>query len=140
MIYGDSPGAYVCAIYLYTANIPVVVIKAPSSLKYNCQYVAGLPDITNPTFNEGCMKQARHVGIEVVDGAGATVALKDGLYTSDVNGVTYSADYIVTDERNTRFSNANTYFSVEDFIMVPEAIDVAAAGCKVAFEIKEILS
>ncbi|KAI4290829.1 hypothetical protein PAPHI01_0103 [Pancytospora philotis] len=136
---GDSPGIYVCAIYLFTANIPITVIRQASSLEYGCRYVAGLPRITKAEFDERCMQQAKDMGISVLDGAGCSIACRDGVFFIRNGESEHEADYVVLDQELPDLEGQENVFTIESFVQVREAIDVAGAGCKAAFKLKELL-
>lgn len=140
IIVGDTPGTYVCAIYLFTANIPLTVVRAAQGLEYDCTSVAGLPGATKESFLADCCAQVRHMGIEVLDGEGVEIKKNGGAFTVTNGGRPMDADILIVDRNVGGFSKQENFFVIEDEMHgYKEAIVVAGAGCKTAFRAKELL-
>ncbi|KAI5168311.1 hypothetical protein PAEPH01_0024 [Pancytospora epiphaga] len=139
VLVGDSPGIYVCAIYLHTSNTPFKLIRKNLSLQYGCQFVPGIPYITASDFNERCKLQAENMGIEVIqakevgiEDCGDTFRVNDGFNT-------YLTEILVLDNNIYSFKPRDNLFVISDSVRVNEAIDVAGSGCKTAFKVRAYL-
>ncbi|KAI5151083.1 hypothetical protein ENBRE01_1889 [Enteropsectra breve] len=136
LIIGDTPGTYICAIYIFTANLPVKIIKKPTVLSYKCTFVPGCPGTTKEKFNNDTFLQAKNMGIEIEENEKPTVEYKNGKYI--VNNEEY--EYLVLDTEDAAIEKSKNLFFIEKELIYDEAIEVAGAGCKVAFHIKEAIS
>lgn len=137
IIIGDSPATYICGIYLHTANIPVTILRSDMNLDYSCTFVPGV-EANKKEYNQKCHDQAKHMGIEVVDGEGVKVTQKDDIFTVSFGSKSIEADIIVSDMSVGLKANDNI-FIVDNLILEREAIVIAGTGCMIAFEIKEMV-
>jgi len=77
---GDSPGIYVSAIYMLTANHPPVIIRKDCGLKYQCTCVPGLPGVNKEEYLEKCYLQAKNMGIKIIEGKNVKIRKEGGLF------------------------------------------------------------
>lgn len=137
VIVGDSPATYVCAIYLYTANIQPVIVKTRMCLDYDCNVLPGL-DLTKEEYIQRCCEQAANMGLDIREGKNVSVTREDRFVVS-YDGSIIEADILVTDV-SLGLKESDSLYIIEDLILEREAIVVAGAGCVVAFEIKDSLN
>lgn len=137
VIVGDSPATYVCAIYLYTANIQPVIVKTRMGLDYDCNVLPGL-DLTKEEYIQRCCEQAANMGLDIREGKNVSVTREDRFVVS-YDGSIIEADILVTDV-SLGLQESDSLYIIEDLILEREAIVVAGAGCVVAFEIKDSLN
>ena len=137
---GCSPGIYMCAIYLFTANIAVKVIHSESELEYECGMIAGLEEISKEKFNEDCKAQAKNMGINVVEGKRVEIIEENGIQKIMVDGIKEEYDYLVLDKKINNLKEQENVFCISDLVKYNQAIVVAGAGCKIAFKIKDKLN
>lgn len=137
VIVGDSPATYICAIYLFTANIKPLVVRASLPLEYNCTFVPGL-EVGKAEYTSRCCEQAKNMGIEVVEGKECSVKSEDGRYTVTYGTESVTADYLVLDSDMGQ-GKAERVFVVDQMVLEREAIEIAGVGCMIAFKIKDLL-
>lgn len=139
MIIGDSPATYICAIYLFTANISTLVVRHKLPLEYECTFSPGL-DADKDEYTQRCCEQAKNMGIEVIDGDKCVVknvrTCDSEKYAVDYDGSVVEADFIVVDSEMGQ-GNDKYAFVVDRMVLEREAIVVAGTGCMIAFDIKE---
>lgn len=140
VLVGSSPGIHVCAIYLHTANIPLTVVVHDCGLSYRCGYVAGIPGIDAGEFTKRCRQQVENMEVCVVDGGDLKITREGEQYTVVASGNSYRADILVLDRDVDNLASNRNVLLIENEVYCEEAIDVAGAGCRVAFAIKEIVS
>lgn len=139
IVVGDSPGTYVCAIYLHTANVPLTVVAKSLGLEYDCQYIAGIPDISSGEFSERCRQQAANMDIRIIEGPDLEIMYNEDHYTVKIAGKVHRADILILDKNPGDVVHSDNLLLIKDKMTCNEAIDVAGAGCKVAFAVKELL-
>lgn len=139
VLVGDTPGTYVCAIYLHTANIPVTVVRTAVPFEYDCKLVAGLPGITKEQFLENCYQQVNNMGILVIRTEEAEIATNGSEYTITTSSNTWTADILLVDRNVYGLAKSECLFSIEEEVEAGEAILLAGAGCRIAFYIKELV-
>lgn len=146
-IIGNSPGVCVCAIYLKTANIPLSFIRKDMKLKFGCSYVAGLPNTTADQFNENSFLQVKNMDIMYVDSwdiESMTLKNKKIVLKYVTSGTAtdsdFTTDILVLDKNIYNLEKSENIFIIEEYAQNEECIEIASAGCKIAFAIKEILN
>lgn len=136
-IIGDSPATYVCAIYLFTANIKPVVIRNKMKFDYSCKILPGL-EANKEEYDQKCYEQAANMGINIIKADTLKVRTNDGQhkYLIEYDNQVIEADIIVTDI-SLGIDASETMYIVEDMVYSKEAIILGGEGCKIAFHIKE---
>lgn len=140
LIVGCSPGVYMCAIYAYTANIPVMVLHQEGTLEYVCGEIPGCPGISKEEFAKNCKKQAQNMGISVIDVSKVELEMTDEGATVMADGNTYKCAFVVMDTLPPGFSENEFLCSISGKMPSDDAIVVSSTGCKIAFMIKEHFS
>jgi len=135
-VVGDTPGTYVCAIYLFTANIPLTVVRTATDLEYACGYVPGLAGISKEEFLESSYRQAKNMGVAIIDAGSVAISRKDGVFVVETGSSTVEADILVLDRNGYGITQTEHLHVIEAEMECREAIVVAGAGCKIAFAIK----
>ncbi|KAM0680543.1 hypothetical protein GINT2_001231 [Glugoides intestinalis] len=141
IIIGDTPAIYVCAIYLFTANIKPLVIRKDMGLDYVCTYTPGL-EATKEEYNQKCYEQAKSMGVEILDCKSIKVSKNKAAFTVDDGNKTFNADILVTDcglDGISCENDSDNIFVVANKLLEKEAIVIAGIGCEIAFKIKEII-
>lgn len=139
ILIGDSPAISTCAIYIHTANIPVLVLNTPSALAKTCTHIPGRPGVTAEEYRRDCLEQAKAMGITVLDCTALAVQESDDTFMVTINEQTVTGTCLVTDVAE-GFPVSKRAFAVASNIQSDEALEVAGAGCRIAFYVKEILS
>lgn len=138
ILIGDSPAIYVCAIYLYTANLFPLIVRTAQNLNYKCTAVPGV-DATKEEYNEKCYLQAKNMGIQIEDASKVQVKSDNGKYEVYYNEKSRICKFLVSDV-SMNVGSSDCVFVVDDLIYEREAIVVAGTGCMIAFEIKDIIN
>lgn len=136
VILGDTPATYICAIYLFTANIKHLVVRHNFAMDYKCTFTPGL-EATKDEYNQKCYEQAKNMGVEIAESnSRCTVARQDGKFLVNYGSSAILADFLVSDV-DLGIGNDKSLFIVQDMLLEKEAIVVAGVGCMIAFKIKE---
>lgn len=138
VIIGDSPATYICAIYLFTANIKPLVIRKDLSLDYVCTFAPGV-EANKEEYNQKCYEQAKNMGIDVMESDKVEVSKDGAKFKISTDSKNVECDILVLD-KNTGLKLDENLFIVNDLMLEKEAIVVAGTGCMIAFEIKELLN
>lgn len=137
VIIGDSPAAYTCAIYLFTANMSPIIIKKDMNLEYSCTFVPGV-DAEKAEYNQRCLDQAKHMGITIFEAEKISVVEANNKYTVNYDDKSIESDVLVLD-MPLNLKQKENLFIVDSLLLEREAIVVAGVGCMIAFEIKEMI-
>ncbi len=138
---GDSPAIYVCAIYLYTANIKPIVLRRNFSWDYTCNVFPGL-NLSKTEIDSNCYEQARHMGIKIIESAKFNVFKEQNKYVIELDDTTINADILVADSELNNIKPSESLFIVKERLnnSLQESIIIAGEGCKIAFEIKDLIN
>lgn len=139
VIIGDSPATYICAIYLFTANIKPVVIRKDLSLEYICTFAPGV-EADKEEYNRKCYEQAKNMGIDIQDASDIEITKDGDRFKMSVDSKAMESDILVLDRNITGLKLDENLFIVSDLMLEKEAIVVAGTGCMIAFEIKDIMN
>lgn len=147
VIVGGSPAAYMCSIYVHTANIPPLVVKTHSRSNFDfsgADKVAGVAAQSAEEFTGLVEQQARNMGIAVVEESVQDMFRDGDVFTVVTDAGSHQAESLVVDdwELESRFRSVlgeQDVFYTSDRISHREAIVVASAGCKTSFDIKECI-
>ena len=142
VIIGNTPGVCVCAIYLFTANVPVTVIRTDRQYDLPCSFVAGLPGISYQEFLDRSFEQAVHMKIPVITASEFSVEYisQKNSYAVSVPDEEIEGRFLVVSSREEYAPGSDKgFFSIDDVSEMKEAVVEAGAGCKVAFSIKEVV-
>ncbi|KAH9412160.1 hypothetical protein HK407_01g00520 [Ordospora pajunii] len=148
VIIGQGPAAYMCGIYIHTANLSPMIIKdsmqqAPSFLGFD--KVAGVDGVsTSDEFTNLLEKQARNMSIDIVEDSVICISRTNNAFTVATSNALYESKALVIDsiclEKKYRVSLGDTgVFYTSDKATHNEAIIIAGAGCKVSFDLKEFI-
>ncbi|CAD24938.1 THIOREDOXIN REDUCTASE [Encephalitozoon cuniculi GB-M1] len=147
VIVGQGPGAYMCGIYLHTANMSPLIIKACKEKPdfSGSGNVVGVKGIQRPEeFIDLVERQSRNMGINVVEEEVVEIARREGCLEVKTDASVYKTKSLVIDSKalETRYRpllEDNGVFYVSDKAPCKEAIVLAGAGCKVSFDVKEFM-
>jgi thioredoxin reductase len=146
LIVGGSPAAHMCAIYNHTANLSPVVINTQARGFDGASKVAAVLDCrTSEDFSRLVREQSQNMGIRVLDERVVSIAESSSGFSVKTDKTTYECRALVIDDPEvektyrTALSGEGIFYTSR-FIPYNEAIVVAAAGCKAAFDVKDYLS
>ncbi|KAG5858898.1 hypothetical protein KMI_10g15970 [Encephalitozoon hellem] len=148
VILGQSPGAYMCGIYTHTANLSPMIIKpCEESMEdfSGFKSIVGVKEVQCPNeLMDLIERQSRNMGIEVREGKILNVSKRENHLEVETSTGTYKTRSLVIDskaleEKYRPLLEDRGIFYVSDKAPYREAIVLAAAGCKVSFDVKEFI-
>lgn len=147
IIVGGSPAAYMCGIYVHTANISPLIIKTTSRSNFDfsgSDKIAGVNAKTAEEFTALVEEQAMNMGIRVQKDDVVDVRRSDEVFKVYTSNGTYETRSLVIDDRCVEekyrsLLGGQGVFYTNDRISHKEAIVVTGAGCKTSFDVKEFI-
>lgn len=146
IIIGSSPAAYMCAIYMHTANITPLIIKTRGTdLDFSgSENVAGVNANTPEEFTALVEAQTRNMGIRVMEDEVLDISRSSNMFKVRTNGEVHETKSLIIDDScmegkyRQELGNEGVFYT-NDRISHREAIVVASAGCKTSFDVKEFI-
>lgn len=147
VIIGGSPAVYMCGIYNHTANISPVIVKTDSQSNLDFRgsdMVSGVDAGSPEEFVRLMEEQAKNMGIRVVEAGSVGIEQTDSGFRVRVCNKTYETKSLVIDDKHVeeeyrRVLDSKGVFYTSDRTSHREAVVMAGAGCKTAFDVKEFI-